>query len=559
MSAAPVSRSSSLPEITLPTRRSSERNETEQSFTLPAEPADRPRPRLDEDRPRARLDDDRNTRDDAGMRDQKKPEDGTRRTGAADARSSTRADDAGKDRKVADASERPDKTKAEAGADATAAKDASSSETKPAAGDKPAEGKTAEGKSVEERKAALAAALDGAQAIDKGTPDEQAAAGAAMQPVPPSAIGAEFLALAAAALQGGEPAKPEGAVTEDGKAVTAAGAATATVQTTGEAIAVPVPPALPAKADGQASVGGEAAAADIKAGLKPQLKAAGAEANTDGKSGEAKSGDAQQGAAKPAEAKTTEAQTAAKGDDEAGKAAMTAAGSDTKAMGDTKAADNASATAATGQATQAASTDATSGAPQANAPLSPQAILAAGPQSLTTPHKTLTELDAAAQATANAQAEAAHKMVSGESGRPTPLHVVPVEIGARALAGNKRFDIRLDPAELGRIDVSLEISDKGDVSAKLTVDRVETLQLLQRDARTLERAFEQAGLKPSEGGIDLSLRDPGQQAGGRQQQGEDAPRGRRTWVQTSEESALVTEVASLPRNASRLGGVDLSI
>ena len=33
------------------------------------------------------------------------------------------------------------------------------------------------------------------------------------------------------------------------------------------------------------------------------------------------------------------------------------------------------------------------------------------------------------------------------------------------------------------------------------------LALLQRDARTLERAFEQAGLKPSEGGIDLTLRD----------------------------------------------------
>ena len=70
---------------------------------------------------------------------------------------------------------------------------------------------------------------------------------------------------------------------------------------------------------------------------------------------------------------------------------------------------------------------------------------------------------------------------------------------------------------------------------------------------------EQAGLKPSEGGIDLSLRDPGQQAGGRQQQGDEAPRGRRAWVEASEDSALVTDVASLPRNASRLGGVDLSI
>jgi len=539
MSAAPVSRSSSLPEITLPTRRSSERNEPEQSFTLPPEPADRPRPRLDEDR---------SARDAADMRDQAKPDDGTRRTSAADSRPPARADHAGKNRKAADAGETSDKTKADAGADQASTKDATATEGKTtgtAVGDKPAEGKTAEGKTVEERKAELAAALDGAPMIGKGTPEEQAAAGAVMQPSPPPAIGTEFLALAAAAIQGGQPAKPDGATAADGEAV----AAVTMGQAAGEAIAVPVPPALLVKADGQASAGGEAAAADIKAGLKPQLPAAGAEIKTDAKSGEGKSADAQ-----PGETKTAEAPVSAKDKAEAGKTASPAAGSDAKATGDTKVADT------TGQTAQAGSSEATSGTQQASAPLSPQAILAAGPQSLTTPHKPLTELDAAAQATANAQAEAAHRMASGEASRPTPLHVVPVEIGARVLAGNKRFDIRLDPAELGRIDVSLEISDKGDVSAKLTVDRVETLQLLQRDARTLERAFEQAGLKPSEGGIDLSLRDPGgQQAGGRQQQGEDAPRGRRAWVQTSEESALVTEVASLPRNASRLGGVDLSI
>jgi len=553
MSAAPVSRSSALPEITFPSRRGPERDASEQAFTLPPEPADRPRPRLDDDRPRGRLDDDRNARDDAGMREQAKPDDGARKTSAADARSSTRDDDTGKDRKTADASETSDTTKAEVGADAT--KDTSASQTKTsetAADDKPVGGKT-----IEERKAALAAALDGAPVIGKGSPDEQAAAGAVMQPVPPTPIAAEFLALAAAALQGGEPAKPEGTTTEDGKAVTATGA---TAQATGEAIAVPVPPALPAKADGQASAGGEAAAADIKAGLQPQLPAAGTESKTDGKSGEAKSGGADQSAAKTAETKPGEAQATAKDDSEAGKVAASAAGSDAKATGDTKAADAATAPAATAQTTQAASTEATSGVQQASAPLSPQAILAAGPQSLTAPQAPLTELDAAAQATARAQAEAAHKAVSADAGRPTPLHVVPIEIGAKALAGNRRFDIRLDPAELGRIDVSLEISDKGDVSAKLTVDRVETLHMLQRDARTLERAFEQAGLKPSEGGIDLSLRDPGgQQAGGRQQQGDEAPRGRRTWVQASEDSALVTDVATLPRTGGRLGGVDLSI
>ena len=553
MSAASVSRSSALPEIPLPSRRSPERDGSEQAFTLPPEPVDRLRPRLDEDR---------GARDGVDARDQAKPDDGARKTSAADVRPSTRPDDDGRDRTAADAKGPSEKTKADAGSDQSATKDAAATEAKTsdtAAGDKSAEGRTTGGKTVEERKAALAAALDGAPVIGKGTPEEQAAAGVVMQPVPPPAIGAEFLALAAAALQGSEPAKPEGTTAQDGKAVTAANATEATAQAAGTSIPAPVPPALPAKADGQASAGGEAAAADVKAGLKPQLPAAGSETKTDAKPGETKSGEAQQSEVKTAETKPGDTQASAKDDREAGKIAATAASSDAKATGDAKPADSTSATAATGQTTQAASTDAASGAQQVSAPLSPQAILAAGPQSLTTPQAPLTELDAAAQATARAQAEAARKLASGDTGRPTPIHVVPIEIGAKALAGNKRFDIRLDPAELGRIDVSLEISDKGDVSAKLTVDRVETLHMLQRDARTLERAFEQAGLKPSEGGIDLSLRDPGQQAGGRQQQGDEAPRGRRAWVEASEDSALVTDVASLPRNASRLGGVDLSI
>lgn len=147
-------------------------------------------------------------------------------------------------------------------------------------------------------------------------------------------------------------------------------------------------------------------------------------------------------------------------------------------------------------------------------------------------------------------------------GQPTPLHVVPIEIGLRALAGSKRFDIRLDPPELGRVDVNLEISEKGEVSAKLVVDRVETLHLLQRDARTLERAFEQAGLKPSDSGVDITLRDPNDQPGFRQQrQDDEAPRRARIQPDAAElgdASAIPAQPAPI-RRLVRLGGVDLSI
>jgi len=146
-------------------------------------------------------------------------------------------------------------------------------------------------------------------------------------------------------------------------------------------------------------------------------------------------------------------------------------------------------------------------------------------------------------------------------GQPTPLHVLPIEIGLKALSGARQFDIRLDPGELGRVDVNLSISDDGEVSARLVVDRVETLHLLQRDARTLERAFEQAGLKPSDAGVDITLRDPSDQSGFRQnrQQDEAAQRSRAAaGAPTSDDTIVPAEPAPI-RRLVRLGGVDLSI
>jgi flagellar hook-length control protein FliK len=147
------------------------------------------------------------------------------------------------------------------------------------------------------------------------------------------------------------------------------------------------------------------------------------------------------------------------------------------------------------------------------------------------------------------------------SGQPTPIHVVPIEIGLRAMSGSREFDIRLDPDELGRVDVNLSISDKGEVSARLVVDRVETLHLLQRDARTLERAFEQAGLKPSDAGVDITLRDPSDQSAFRQnRQQDEAPQRPRqpNGIELAEDAPL--SIDPVPqRRLIRLGGVDLSI
>lgn len=55
------------------------------------------------------------------------------------------------------------------------------------------------------------------------------------------------------------------------------------------------------------------------------------------------------------------------------------------------------------------------------------------------------------------------------------------------------------------------LGNEGQLSARIAVERVETLEILQRDAHTLERSLQDAGLRADSGGLSFSLRrEPGQ-------------------------------------------------
>lgn len=90
---------------------------------------------------------------------------------------------------------------------------------------------------------------------------------------------------------------------------------------------------------------------------------------------------------------------------------------------------------------------------------------------------------------------------------PVPLNSLAADIALRAAGGNSRFEIRLDPAELGRIDVRLEVDKHGNVMSHLTVERPATLDMLRNDAPRLQQALEDAGLKTGNSGLQFSLRD----------------------------------------------------
>jgi flagellar hook-length control protein FliK len=109
--------------------------------------------------------------------------------------------------------------------------------------------------------------------------------------------------------------------------------------------------------------------------------------------------------------------------------------------------------------------------------------------------------------TANLPVPASAPLISNERSA-VPLADVAVTIAAQAQSGKSRFDIRLDPPELGRIDVQLNVDAGGNVSSRLVVERPETFDLLRREAPQLERALQDAGLNTGNG-MQFSLADQG--------------------------------------------------
>jgi flagellar hook-length control protein FliK len=135
-----------------------------------------------------------------------------------------------------------------------------------------------------------------------------------------------------------------------------------------------------------------------------------------------------------------------------------------------------------------------------------------------------------------------------------PIAGLVVEIAAQAQAGKSRFAIRLDPPELGRIDVRLDVDREGNVATRLVVERPETLDLLRRDAPQLERALQQAGLKTGDHALEFSLRD---QAFGRDAE---TPRNPAQLIVPEEDGA---PLEALKSNYGRLvglgGGIDIRV
>jgi len=108
------------------------------------------------------------------------------------------------------------------------------------------------------------------------------------------------------------------------------------------------------------------------------------------------------------------------------------------------------------------------------------------------------------------QAATATLRPSRGAGMPMGVHdQIAVHIKKSVADEVDQFTINLHPAELGRIDIKLDIGADGRVNAMVAVEKAQTLELLQRDSRGLERALQDAGLQTDANSLNFSLRGEG--------------------------------------------------
>lgn len=143
------------------------------------------------------------------------------------------------------------------------------------------------------------------------------------------------------------------------------------------------------------------------------------------------------------------------------------------------------------------------------------------------------------------------------------MEQVSVQIDKQVKDGADTIKIQLKPHDLGKIEIKLEVAADGRVSATVTADKPETLAMLQKDAKGLEKALEDAGLKPDTSATSFSLK------GGEQQQNADrgnnnprSRRGRSRGGETGEAGAAAASGIAQAGRGRTLGGrsgVDISV
>ncbi len=94
---------------------------------------------------------------------------------------------------------------------------------------------------------------------------------------------------------------------------------------------------------------------------------------------------------------------------------------------------------------------------------------------------------------------------------------IKVNITKSAVKGVDTINVQLKPEELGHIEIKMQIAKDGKLQAHIISSRPETMDMLQKEIPSLEKAFNEAGFETDNGSFSFSFRDDSQ--AGRQNEG----------------------------------------
>ena len=102
---------------------------------------------------------------------------------------------------------------------------------------------------------------------------------------------------------------------------------------------------------------------------------------------------------------------------------------------------------------------------------------------------------------------AANQLAHAARFTPQTVQTLAARIAQGVGSGASTIDIRLDPPELGRVEVRLELGPENTVRAVLAAERPETLSELERTSEELENALADSGLDLENDGLEFTLMD----------------------------------------------------
>ncbi len=177
-------------------------------------------------------------------------------------------------------------------------------------------------------------------------------------------------------------------------------------------------------------------------------------------------------------------------------------------------------------------------------------------------------LAAVAGTASHAPAQAAHQTAHAQAARHPQALVPPgeqvaVHIKRAANEGLDTISIKLDPGNLGKVEVTMEVSSDGRLLAVIAADKPETLAMLQKDAQALEQSLRDSGLKTGQDSLNFMLREQNQNGqGGDDGRGRRGGRGQGDDVadagQLGADARMIAQAANAQRAAAR-GGLDIRI